>query len=410
MTPREGNRRHNRKGPPRSDARGAEFSTLTTRVNGNREPTRPLVNCPVCSQAHKVEDCPDFKRLDVDQRAQCAKEKNLCFRCLSSSEHRAKECSVRRGCGVDGCLKRHHPLIHGAAPVFVGAAVVGCSSPTVLLQIVPLLVETPKGDIVHTYALLDSGSQATLIKLADEVGLEGSKEVLTLGTINSKEVSKPSRKVSFSVKAASNDSAAKSILIPEAWTAPQLNLPKQRITHSVMQTWPHVADLEIPDVDSEYVTVLLGANVLEAILQREVRRGPPVQPAAVRTAFGWTLTGSVKGFAPPEGLHVMHVQTVPSPDDLLHKQMQNWWRNDSFGTKYEQTSPRSLEDKKALKTLEETVKHVGDRYQAGILWKRPDVEFPDNRAMAERRLTCTEKVLKRDHDLLKSTKRSLMAM
>ena len=171
-----------------------------------------------------------------------------------------------------------------------------------------------------------------------------------------------------------------------------------------MQTWPHVADLEIPDVDSEYVTVLLGANVLEAILQREVRRGPPGQPAAVRTTFGWTLTGSVKGFAPPEGLHVMHIHTVPSPDDLLHKQMQNWWRTDSLGTKYEQTSPRSLEDKKALKTLEETVKHVGDRYQAGMLWKRPDVEFPDNRAMAERRLTSTEKVLRRDHFLAEKYK------
>ncbi|KAL9972904.1 hypothetical protein ACROYT_G019295 [Oculina patagonica] len=79
--------------------------------------------------------------------------------------------------------------------------------------------------------------------------------------------------------------------------------------------------------------------------------------------------------------------------------MQNWRRTDSFGTKYEQTTPRSLEDKKALKTLEETVKHVGDRYQVGMLWKRPDVEFPDNRAMAERRLTSTEKVLKRDHAL-----------
>ncbi|KAL9972907.1 hypothetical protein ACROYT_G019299 [Oculina patagonica] len=166
-----------------------------------------------------------------------------------------------------------------------------------------------------------------------------------------------------------------------------------------MQTWPHVADLEIPDVDSEYVTVLLGANVLEAILQREVRRGAPGQPAAVRTAFGWTLTGSVKDLAPTGGLHVMHIHTVPSPDDLLHKQMQNWRRTDSFGTKYEQTTPRSLEDKKALKTLEETVKHVGDRYQVGMLWKRPDVEFPDNRAMAERRLTSTEKVLKRDHAL-----------
>ena len=120
---------------------------LATRVNGNRKPSRTLTNCPVCNQAHKVEDCPNLKRLDVDQHAQRVKEKSLCFPCLSSSEHRARECSVREGCGVDGCLKHHHPLIHGALPVFVGAAIVGCSSPTVLLQLVPLLVEKPKGDI-----------------------------------------------------------------------------------------------------------------------------------------------------------------------------------------------------------------------------------------------------------------------
>ena len=61
-----------------------------------------------------------------------------------------------------------------------------------------------------------------------------------------------------------------------------------------MQTWPHVVDLEIPEVDSKDVTILLGTNVLEAILQHEVRRGSPGQPAAVLTAFGWTITGSVE--------------------------------------------------------------------------------------------------------------------
>ena len=94
---------------------------------------------------------------------------------------------------MDNCPKHQHPLIHGA-----GCSLVGCSSPTVLLQIVPLLVQAPKGDSAHTNDLLDAGSQASLIleKFADEVGLEGPKEVLTLGTINSKEESKPTSKVS----------------------------------------------------------------------------------------------------------------------------------------------------------------------------------------------------------------------
>ena len=67
----------------------------------------------------------------------------------------------------------------------------------------------------------------------------------------------------------------------------------------------------------------------------------------------------------PESCHVMHIHTVPSSDDLLHKQMQNWWRTDSFGTKYEQASSRSTQEKKALKHLKETVKNVGNRYQVG---------------------------------------------
>ena len=58
----------------------------------------------------------------------------------------------------------------------------------------------------------------------------------------------------------------------------------------------------------------------------------------------------------------MHVHTVPTSDDLLHKQMQNWWQTDSFGTKYQQASPRPLDDKKALKILKDTAKQVGDRY------------------------------------------------
>ena len=144
--------------------------------------------------------------------------------------------------------------------------------------------------------------------------------------------------------------------------------------------------------------------MLEAILQCEVRRCAPSQPVAVQTAFGWTLTGSIKGFAPPGGLHVTHIHTVPSPDALLYKQMENWWRTDSFGTKYEQISPRSIEEKKALKTPEETVKHMGDRYQVGMLRKRTDVEFPENRTMAERRLMSTEKVLTHDHALAEKYK------
>ena len=162
----------------------------------------------------------------------------MCFRCLSSNEHQASE---RISSEVDNCPKHHHPLIHGAAPVFVGAAVAGCFSPTILLQIVHLVVQTPKGNNMHTYAPLDSGTQASLIleTFAEELGLDGPRDVLTLGTINSKKEFKFSRKASFALKTTSSGSSGALYPVSEAWTIPQLNLPVQGITRSAMQTWPH---------------------------------------------------------------------------------------------------------------------------------------------------------------------------
>ena len=40
-----------------------------------------------------------------------------------------------------------------------------------------------------------------------------------------------------------------------------------------MSKWPHLKDLEIPDVDDAQVTMLIGANVPEAQVYEEFRRG-----------------------------------------------------------------------------------------------------------------------------------------
>ena len=157
------------------------------------------------------------------------------------------------------------------------------------------------------------------------------------------------------------------ITVEEAWTIRQLNLSPQRVTRTMMQDFLHQTDLDILEIDSEDVTILLGANVLEAILQHDERRGRPGQPVSILTAFGWTLAGSVKSIVKPERLHVMHVHHVLNAEESLSKQVEDWWRTESFGTKFEDVTPRSREEKKALETLERTVKHVYNRYEVGML-------------------------------------------
>ncbi|KAF0294596.1 hypothetical protein FJT64_000742 [Amphibalanus amphitrite] len=91
-------------------------------------------------------------------------------------------------------------------------------------------------------------------------------------------------------------------------TVPEL--PDKRIE------WKHLLDLDLPDCSGKRVDLLLGANVLEAVLQLEARTGKAGQPVAIRTVFGWTLTGTVKGFLPERTRQVMLIRKM-APDDQL---------------------------------------------------------------------------------------------
>ena len=179
------------------------FSTLATGAMTGKQTPPTSKTCLVCDNKHPVEKCEKFLAMDVNQRAQLGKEKRLCFSCFESADHQFRNCTRKKRCDMEGCGKYHHPLIHGAAPVFVGMPS-GTSPPPVP----PLNIATPvfvgtslelrslccsaadrscSSCEVSTFALLDSGSQTSLIleNFADAIGLVGENSPLQLGTINS---------------------------------------------------------------------------------------------------------------------------------------------------------------------------------------------------------------------------------
>ena len=89
----------------------------------------------------------------------------------------------------------------------------------------PIAVATSSGVEVNTVALLDSGSQTSLIleEFADAIGL-GKDSPLQLGTINSPGEPVRSRKVTFHVGAIEGPETDVQITVEEAWTIRQLNL------------------------------------------------------------------------------------------------------------------------------------------------------------------------------------------
>ena len=67
-------------------------------------------DCKLCpNQQHTIRNCPKFLRMNVEDRFNFVKKRNLCSNCFSSS-HDLKSCSSRYSCFT--CHKRHNTLLH----------------------------------------------------------------------------------------------------------------------------------------------------------------------------------------------------------------------------------------------------------------------------------------------------------
>ena len=116
-------RRPPRKGEQHSDRSHEQphrFSTLATGAMTGKHTPPTSKTCLVCDNKHPIEKCEKFLAMDVNQRAQLGNEKRLCFSCFESADHESRDCTRKKRCDMEGCGKYHHPLFHGAAPVFVG--------------------------------------------------------------------------------------------------------------------------------------------------------------------------------------------------------------------------------------------------------------------------------------------------
>ena len=367
---------------------------------------------------HKLHSCPKFKELSVLERMAKVKEHGLCFRCFG--RHWANKCRCLRRCGVNGCARLHNELLHRTMeenkslsvpsseeppiqhsqpePLVEGSHVMQATSnkSRVLLQVVPVTLYGPCSQL-NVHALLDSGSTCSLIRgdVADQLNLDGPTTSLDLFGIQVTSHLKTKR-VSFNIAPVNEDSTR--YLVENALVAEKLNVPPASVNiANIRSQWKHLADIELQDVNRAEIKVILGSNVTEIIIPREVREGPRGSPFGIKTKLGWTVTGTLPRYSRgSESVCFIH---VASPEEELNELVKTWWRTESFGCKYDSDERRSKEDELILESLEKTTSKVDGRYQVGLIWKDLNTNLPDNRAVAERRLHLLEKRLKSDPEL-----------
>ena len=189
-----------------------------------------------------------FRDMPSQQRLQHAKLKGRCFYCLKGN-HTLRECRIKQNCS-DHCRKLHHPLLHDGLirdnneevkPTVVASTTCNWN---VLLGVIPVKIQSTHG-IGIIYALLDPGSQITLIKscMARRLNLIGREIKWNINTASGSG-SIESEEIGFIVN--SRD-GKESIEIPKAYVITALpfdNAPELPVR--LLDIWDHLKGTHLP--------------------------------------------------------------------------------------------------------------------------------------------------------------------
>ncbi|XP_068741884.1 uncharacterized protein [Montipora capricornis] len=382
--------------------------------------------CPMCCQSHRLYQCEAFKSKSPRERNDFVRQHKICFNCISSSLHNSRKCKSTIRCKVEGCGQAHHTLLHFHEPKEVvdsgtvsqnnevnqdSLADQGTSCNTsahsvnsvvnsseVLLQVIPVKVISNSGRQITTYGLIDSGSDITMVdpSLVKLLNIEGTLSKLSLTTVNSADVEERGMKVNF--KIASLDSQNDHVIaVNPAWAVKDLTIPLKhtRLSKSLEQ-WPHLREVRFPEVERRKTSILLGTNIQEVFVPLDVRKGNRNEPLAIKSCLGWSILG---GFSNLQSHSQGQVNLISSEDVSLNDQLEEFWKIESYGTARSETKPLSVEDRRALKLIDNSISLLDGHYQMGLLWRDDNPVLPYNRPLAEARLQYLKRRFRRDPEL-----------
>lgn len=367
-------------------------------VNAVAETKKFSITCIYCNKAeHSIDNCSDYRKLDINKRWDWACEKKLCFACLKS-RHRRDRCRSKRRCAT--CKRGHHSLLHRDdwqkgedikdKPVLshTTANVWDQAGKKVYLKVLPVTVEGPAGSM-KTFALLDEGSTVTLVErhVAEVIGVEGPAADLNLHGAVGDCLRAPSHRVSLTLCTSEGTHKLKNVR-----TVDNLTLPTQSLDCSDLALLPHLQDIPLQTFKGK-PSMIIGQDYWFLIVSRQVREGRKNEPVASLTRLGWVLHGFAAGRSNGDdyGCH-MHEHH----DDGLHELVKSYFKFDSIGIKRDDSHRNSCEERRALDILDKKSKKLDGRWEAGLLWRSDDVKLPNNRRSAECRLKIIEKSMDND--------------
>ncbi|XP_078487768.1 uncharacterized protein LOC144745768 [Ciona intestinalis] len=351
--------------------------------------------------------------LNVLERFNIVQGKRLCFNCLAPG-HSARFC--RNGARCQACNFSHHTLLHIHPPspkppinnsgneVLTANAILGGPKRT-RFPVVPVEVwSRDRRTSVRTYAFLNNGASHTMCKfsLLDKLNPRATKRrgdtKFVMKTLNHTE-EQFGCKTKFSVKGIYEREI---FHMKDVWVISKLPDVKDSIPSSLdVQRYEHLKGLHFPDLNVNEVELLIGSDC-DVATEEIARRRMKGCPTAVRTRLGWTLNGpenNVSNIRPQVSINYCKVG-----DTGIHEQLEHMFSYDFCESKSARELGPSVEDCQALSIMEKSCSKTADGHcEISLPWKPDKPRLPNNRSMAENRLSQQERFV-RDPELYQKYK------
>ena len=228
--------------------------------------------------------------------------------------------------------------------------------------------------------------------LIKQLEIHGKASQLFLSTMNQGEKREQGVKANFKI-ASVMDQDTREIALRNACAVKDLAiLLKHVLVRNRLRQWPHLHQVPFPDEQKSKASVLIGMDVQDAFIPLEVRKGDPNEPFAIRSCLGWSILSGSVSCSDQHKFNLNHVSCEIS----LSRQLEDFWRVESYGTVKQSLKSMSVEDHKAMEIIEITISKVDRHYQIGLLWKHKHPYLPCNRADAEARLHHLKTCFSRD--------------
>lgn len=389
-------------------------SGISHMVNYLKEGDIKSLKCIYCNgDCKSISECCDFKKLTVRDRLVIVRKLNLCMFCLNSG-HLVRSCRKASQCTAEGCKFTHHYLLHDWSRVTPtgshmpqnGKGGVHCTSTgamntsqnqKVSLAIVPITVRGTGGKSVDTFALLDSGSDVSLVDqgLLKDLNIKGKKRSYTITTVNEADKVQHGMEVYLDVKSFYGGSFTR---ISRLWSVKHLPVSLNGLPQTEeLRKFQHLKGIKIPPVEGKKVSILIGSDMPELVCPYEVRRGRPGQPCAMRSKLGWVVLGKL----PADNFYINRGQTHFVQERGLREldlQVRKMWETD-YNEKSADIKCMSQVDKMVLSQIEESTNINSGHYEISLPFKKEVNVLPNDYFMAVKRLQNLKSKLEKDSAL-----------